>query len=479
MSNISIKQASLIYGAAKYSTTFVQLIISAILSRLITPSEFGILAIVTVFTTLFNTLASLGLGTAVTQFQDLSHQDTQDIFTFSEYCAFGLAIVFAIMVYPISLFYGNFVYVPIGLWLTLSVFLNALNMIPNALLLKERKFVLTGIRMIIATIVSGIIALVLASMGWKYYALVAQSIISIFIQFIWNFKSTYLKFKLKFSWEPIKKVKNYSTNQFGYNILNYFAQNLDNLLIGKIMGSESLAYYNKGYMLMRYPIDNISHAITPVIHPMLAEYQDNKEYIYNEFIKIAKILSLIGVFITAFCFWADREVILCFFGNQWELSVEPFKMLCLCLGVQLINALYGSIYQSLGCTREMLQSGVIHILISIFSIIMGVLSNNLVTLAIVVSISMFIKFFIEIWFLIKKSFQYPITKFLTIFLPDFLMTTGLFLIAYLVGELEEYSLQESLFIKALIMSVSYLIMLIATRQYKYFNILLPKKTSYK
>ena len=73
--SISIKKATGIYGVAKYSTILIQLVISAVLSRILTPSDYGIVAVVTVFTTLFTTLANLGLGTAVTQFKDLSRKD--------------------------------------------------------------------------------------------------------------------------------------------------------------------------------------------------------------------------------------------------------------------------------------------------------------------------------------------------------------------------------------------------------------------
>ena len=84
-SNITVKKATIIYGAAKYSTIIVQLVVTAILSRLLTPNDYGVVAVVTVFTTLFTTLSNLGLGTAVTQYKELSENEIQDIFTFSEY----------------------------------------------------------------------------------------------------------------------------------------------------------------------------------------------------------------------------------------------------------------------------------------------------------------------------------------------------------------------------------------------------------
>ena len=470
---MSIKKATAIYGVAKYSTIAIQILIAAVLSRILTPKDYGVVAVVTVFTTLFTTLSNIGLGTAVTQFKDLTKNDIQDIFTFSEYFSFALTILFAVIAYPIALFYGDMVYVPIVLMLTISVFFNSMNMVPNAILLREKEFLKVGIRMIVATLGSGIVSIVLAFMGAKYYSLVVQSIVLAFVTFIWNFRSSKLRFKIRFSKEPIKRIKSYSSNQFLYNIANYFAQNLDNLLTGKLMGKEKLAYYNKGYNLMRYPVNNITHVITPVLHPILSDYQHNRRYIYNEFVKIAKVMSLVGVFVTTICFWADTEIIICYYGDQWYDAVEPFKWLCVCMCVQLLNALFGSIYQSIGCTKQMLHSGIIHISISLLAIVVGAYQKNITTLAICVTISMFIKFFIETFLLIKRSFGYSILSFLKNFIPDCLIIAVMFGVTFVIGDFKKMGLWPSLFIKFFICLAVFIILLIVTKQMHYITAVIP------
>ncbi|MFQ6838318.1 MAG: lipopolysaccharide biosynthesis protein [Thomasclavelia spiroformis] len=447
MSKMSLRKASAIYSMAKYMIIIIQLFITAFLSRLLTPDDYGIVAVVTVFTTFFSTLGNLGLGTAVTQYRDLSQENIQDIFTFSEYFSCVLAVIFILLSYPISLFYNNKEYITIIILLSISVFFNSLNMIPEAILRKQQSFFQLGVRMILNTFISGILAMIMAILGCRYYSLVFQSVIFAFIQFFWNYKSTFLKVRLKYHYDSIKKVKNYSSNQFIYNIFNYFAQNLDNLLTAKIMGNEMLAYYNKGYTLMRYPVNNITHAITPVLHPILSEYQYDKKVIYTEFVKVIKLISLVGVFITGFCFWAGKEIIICCFGNQWDGAILPFKWLSICIGVQLMNALFGAIYQSLGCTKQMLKSGMLHISISLFAIIFGSYSKSIVILAICVSISMYLKFLIESYFLIKKSFGFSLTKFFKIFIPDIVILIGLFFIQIFIGDIYISNMWISLIIK--------------------------------
>lgn len=177
MKEISIKRAALINAAANYSCVILQLMFSAVLARLLLPEDYGIIGIMTVFTAFFSVIANMGIGTAVIQNKDLDSDDISNIFTFNLYVAVVLAVVFAMFSYPLSKFYENSVYVPIGCMLSISLFFSTMNMVPNALLMKDKKFVRIGLRMVTTTVVSSVVAIVLAFLGFKYYALVAQSII--------------------------------------------------------------------------------------------------------------------------------------------------------------------------------------------------------------------------------------------------------------------------------------------------------------
>lgn len=473
--SLSIKKASVIYAVSKYSVVVAQLLLTAILSRILTPEDYGIVAIVTVFTTFFTTLSNLGLGTAVTQYQDLTADEVQDIFTFSEFYSLAMGAICAISSFPIAFFYEDTVYIPIVFLLSISVFFNAIDMVPNALLMKSQRFVSAGFRMVVCTAIGGIVAIAMALMGLKYYALVGQSIVYSVCQFIWNVNGTGLKFRIAYNKRTIKKISSYSNNQFAYNIFNYLAQNLDNLLTGKVMGSRSLAYYNKAYTLMRYPVTNIAHVITPILHPILARHQADKNYIYHHFIELVKIMSLLGTFITVFCYWSSKEIILCYFGNQWRDSIIPFKLLSVCIAFQLMNAMFGAIYQSIGCTREMFHSGIFHISISVVAIIIGAFSKDVSTLAALVSLSMIVKFFVESYFLVKKCFELPLIMFFKEFIPDILILTVMSMICELIGEINLESKWLILFAKLGICGLVFFSMLLLTGQIHYFTRLVPTK----
>lgn len=479
MSEVSIKKATIINATAKYSTIIMSIFFTAILARILTPEDYGIISIVSVFTAFFSVVSDMGLGTAIIQNKELTNSDVSSIFGFSMYLSIILAVIFSFLSIPISILYNNEIYKPICIILSVSIIFNTLNMVPNAQLMKEKKFILVGLRSIIVNIVSGIITLILAICGFKYYALVIQSVISSTLTFIWNYNSTKIRINLKYNKVSINKIKSYSVFQFAFNIVNYFARNLDNLLIGRYLGEINLAYYNKGYTLMLYPVSNLTFVITPVLHPILSEHQDDKKYIYNQYIRVVKILSLLGVFVTAYCFVTAREIILIMFGNQWENSITCFKILSLSIFFQMTVSSAGSIYLSIGNTKLMFKSGIIFTIEMILCIIIGVSTGDINKIALLVTISLILKFFIDYYFLIHKCFQYSIIKFYKIFIPDILILISLFVVMYISSFFRIDNILLSSIYKFTICTVGYIIALVITKQYKYFIILLPTKVKHK
>lgn len=465
--DISLRKAALIYAIARYSTVIINLIITAILSRLLLPSEYSIVALVTVFSSLFAAISNMGIGTGIIQFKILEKSDFDDLFSFSFYISLLMVVCFIVLGYPISVIYSDSNYVKVFGILSVSVFFTSLNAVPDAILLREKRFMTVGMRMIITTTVSGFVAVILAFLDFSYYALLLQMVISSMGNALWNIKSTRVKLQFRFRTEALRTIFKYSSFQFAYNLLNYFAQNLDNLLIPKTIGAEDLAYYNKSYTLMRYPINLLPHAISPVLHPVLSNYQNDKEVIYIKYIQVLKILSILGIYISIVCFFYADEIIRFMFGPNWSEAVLPFQVLSLCIWAQLINAIAGSIYQSLGKTDKMFISGMIHVGITVIATLLGAFSKNLFILSICIMISLNLKFFVESFFLVKKCFEYSLLKFYLNFVPDLVNFILLFVVGFFSSRIEISNSFVSLVVKCSISLIVYVFILIISKQKKY------------
>ncbi|GLC29706.1 lipopolysaccharide biosynthesis protein [Clostridium omnivorum] len=475
MDNISIKKATMINAMAKYSQIIFNIIFNIILARILSPNDYGIVAIITVFTTFFNILADMGLGPAVIQNKNLREKDISSIFAFSIYLAVTLAIIFSLLAFPISIIYSSKVYLPLCWILSLSIAFNTLNMVPNALLLKDKLFKVVALRTIITTICTSVIAVILALLGFKYYSLVIQSVLNSFITFLWNYKTVNIKFSVRVDNESLKKVKDFSLFQFAFTLVNYLARNLDNLFIGTFMGSTAIAYYDKGYKLMQYPINNLTNVITPVLQPILSDYQNNPEYIFKKYVKIVRILSLIGVYISLCCFFMSKEIILIMYGSQWYAAIPCFKWLSLSVWSQMLMSSTGAIYQSLGKTKLLFKSGFITAIVTVSSILFGLHKGTVSDVAFMILLAFSINFVITFYLLIKKCFQLPLYDFFKLFKNDLIIGTMLCIVLYISKRYISFNNSFiSLIVNGTIGSAIYVVGLLITGEYRVFIKLIKK-----
>lgn len=475
MSNksISFKKAVLLNASSKYITVVLQLVYTAILSRILTPAEYGTVAIINVFIVFFHLFTDMGLGTGVIQNKNLTNNEINDIFSYTIYMGFGLLILFSFFSIPLSAIYQNKIYIPLGIELAFSLMFNAFNMIPNAVLLKGKKFFSIAIRTIFVSIVSFTSTICFAIKGFGVYALAANSVITAFGMFIWNECSTKLRFKIKPSSASIKKIWGYSMFQFGSQTLNYFNRNLDNLLIGRFFSAADLGQYNKAYTLMQYPISYLPGVITPVLHPILSERQSDKEYIYTTYIKLVKILSLVGCFCAAFCHFAGREIILIAFGSQWMDAIFPFKILGLSIWAQILTHTIAPIYQSLGNTKLMFRSTIITTLLLVSSILLGFLGGSINTISITISVGYTLNFFVTFIIMIKYCFSYRFMDFMKNFVPEVIIFAMLFLVD-VFWPLKFETIFLSFIVKLAVYLLVYGFLLLITKQHKVFLYLIKK-----
>ena len=460
---ISIGKASVINGAAKYSTVILNILFTAVLARILSPEDYGIVAITAVFTVFFGLFADVGLGAGVIQNQKLTKKNIDEIFSFNTFLAVVLAALFCLVSGPIASFYNIPVLKPICCLLSIALFFNTMNSIPNAVLMKQQKFMVVGLRTIFVCLFTGIITIILAFCGLKYYALVLQAIITAFLIFVWNMVSTRLRFTFRLHKESFEGIKSYSFWQFMDKFVNYFSRNTDHFLIGKFLGQVPLGYYDKSYKLMLYPVQNFTHVISPVLHPILAVHQDDRDYIYRKYLKLMKVLSLFGIYITVLCFFCSREAILIVFGKNWNESVSCFRILSLAIWAQMTTSSTGAIFQSIGETRKMFVATFLASVVMVIFTLAGLGFGTLEALCYAVAIAFNISFVLNYYVLMRYGFHKPFRDLLKYLLPDLAICGGIFVImAFFRPAVDNLFL--SALVKGAVMTVLFILGMWATGQ---------------
>lgn len=419
-------------SVSKYIGIVISLLITAVLARLLEPTDFGLIAVATIMINFVNLLTDFGLGPAIIQKDDLEQKDLQSLFSFTIFAGFIAAFVIFCLCHPIALYYDNEKLVNVFRLLSLNIILVTINIVPNALLLRTKQFKLIAIRTLLMQVVSGVVGIVMAFAGYGIYALIVQALLSSLGIFVFNYVQNPLPLTIHLQKSSLKKVLNFSAFQFFAQIFNYFTKDIDKLLIGKYTNLSQLGYYQKSYQLMQLPVGNLSYVFTPVMQPVFREYQHDLKTMFTKYGAILRCLSLVAFPLSAYLFFESYDLISIVYGERWEPAAAAFRSLALGIGFNVLLSSSGPMFLVSNNVRMSFVNCIVEFIISITSILIGLCIGGINSVAIMVSVGVFFRFIYIFTVLMKKAFCLPISMFLSYIYLGMLCGIGVFLLYYLL-----------------------------------------------
>lgn len=375
----------------KYSNLIIGIGISMILARLLTPYDYGIVAIATVFINFLSIFTSIGIGPAVIQKNNLSQNDLNNIFTFTALIGLLCAAITFLSSWFVAKIYENPILVPVLQIFSIGVFFGALNMVPSAMMAKNMKFKEMATRSLLFQLFFGIIGVISAYCGAGVYALICPPIASSIFTFFYNNHFYPVKININFSIAPIKKIFSFSSYLFLFELLTYFSRNVDKIIIGKSISANALGYYEKSYRLMQLPLQNITAVIYPVLQPVLSEFQDNMKEMANKYTRIAAIIAAIGFPICVCLFYCAHGIIVIMFGEQWLSAIPTFKIMAFSIPFMMLLNPTGPIYLACNASKSLFLTGIINTLTTVSGFIIAVIiSNSIESIAWAYTITVFL-----------------------------------------------------------------------------------------
>lgn len=462
----------------KYAQYAVQLVTSAILARLLTPEEFGVVAIINIFVLFFLILSTFGLGTAVIQRQNLSPQDNYSLFIVTILFGIGFSLIFFASGPIISSIYNNSEYNKIARLLSVSMFFNTVNSIPYAIMMKEKKFKTIGLVSFCVGLTTGIIAVILALYGFSYYSLVYKSILESILVFSIYFKLSNIKIFKRVSFKVLSEVFSYTAYQLLYNVVDYFSRSLDILIIGKYLGASKLGLYDRAYRLLS-TVNGLTVVFTPVIHPVLSAHQKDWDLIFSVFKKITKYLFLFGLPLSVFLHFSSKEIILILYGEQWLKSVPVFEFLSLIIWIQILYSSIQPFFQVLGKTNYLLLLGLVFISAILFAVCIGVfIDESIVSVAFYIIFAYAVHFLFAYYVLILRLFKKKVQVMFSVFYPGIIAALIIIIVNLIVKLFFPIdNLIISLSVKTISSGFSFLIVVIIMKELKrVIGLFNPKNT---
>lgn len=418
---------------ARYSGIFISLGITAILARNVSPAAFGTMTVATVIVAFLDIFTDLGIGPAIIQFKNLTKHQINSLFMIG--CAIGLVIASTLFLgsIPLAKFYNDEVLINVCRWLSLCSLFNALNIVPNSLMMKAKRFKTVAIRTLSFQILCGSLAVWAALSGWGIYSLIITPVLSSIGIFCVNFYNYPQKIIFRLDTGAIKEIWGYSSFQFLFQIINYFSRNLDKLIIGKYFSMSQLGYYDKSYRLMMLPLQNITFVISPVLHPVLSSLQKDKEELGNKNAKLLVTLAQISFPLGAILYFCAKDIILIIFGSDWMPSVPVFEILTFSIPLQILLSTSGSLFQAAGKTNHLFYIGCINTLTTVGGFLIAALYfRTIEAMAWSWVITLALNFITTYTFMNKRTFGISLRKFAKEFIPQIINTAVSVFIAWIL-----------------------------------------------
>lgn len=409
-------------AAAKYIGLLVSLLVTAVLSRILPPEDFGIVAIATIFINFFSLISTMGFSPAIIQNKDLNDTDIRHIFSFTIYLGVFSALLFVVISPFIAKIYQSEILTVILSILSLNILFSIWNIVPNALLFKKKEFKYIAVRTVWVQSLIGIVAIGGAYSGWGIYALLVNPVLGSLILLWISYRKNPVPIHLCFKMISIRKIFVFSAYQVLFNLAVLFYKNIDKILIGRFLNMAQLGYYEKSYRLMSLPLDNIGNVISPVMHPLLSEHQDDLGFIRDKYKRLVIFLAYIGFFLSVFLFFTAKESVLIVFGDRWLPSVDVFRILSFSIWALIIQSAVGPVFQSTNNTRGLFLSSLWACVLTLLGVGIGLWLGTIEWIAVGLVISHYLTLFFYNYYLYRQSLRSPLIDFVRILYKPFSIT---------------------------------------------------------
>lgn len=333
---------------SKFSVQLFNLIITAILARALLPEDFGVVGMALIFISLISMINETGLSSAIIQKKDLGNQHLYTAFWVNIFTGIFLFIVAFFTSPLISDFFRNDNVELIIKVSSISFLISSIALVNRSLLTRNLEFKKLAATEISGSIISGILAVYLAISGFGLWSLVARNLINDFIVISLTLIVNPWKPEIYFSKKCFLEMFGFGANVIGSSFLSYLRQNMDYIIIGRIMGAELLGYYTLAYTLAVYPTKKIAPIITRVIFPVFSRIKDDSTLYKKGYLKLISFLTILTVPALFGLLSVANEFIVLVYGEKWAASILPLQILCLLGIISSISPASGPVFYSKG-----------------------------------------------------------------------------------------------------------------------------------
>ncbi len=336
-----------------------QFIISLILARMLAPSDYGVIAMLSIFIQLATSLIDSGMAQALIQRKSRSDADLTTALIFNVAVAMAMYIIIYLCAPYIAEFYNTPEICNVARIYSIVLLINSLSVVQQAIITIALDFKHQAIASLTGISIGGVAAVILAYRGWGVWALVIQQIISDMVRTIILWAIAKWRPSGGFSLESFKVLSRFGSKLMLSGILHVAYVNLYPLIIGRFFTSSSLGLFNRATTIGALPSTNISTIVDRALYPLLCERQESPEssiYSLHRYLRVVcfgVFPAMVGISILA------EPITLLLLGDRWVGVAPLLSIISLAYMWDPIMKFSGSIIKSQGRSADFLRAELI------------------------------------------------------------------------------------------------------------------------
>jgi len=344
---------------------------TVVISRLLSPDDYGVMAMAAPVIGFIVLFQDLGLGSATIQARTMTPAVSNGLFWINMAASVAIFVALLLCAPLAAWFYDDVRAGYITAASALGVLVSGSALQHSALLTREMRFGILSIIDVANAVVTFVVALIAAYLLRNYWALWIGTMAGVLVQVLLTWMATPWRPSWKISLHGTGEMTRFGGNLTGFNVLNYVARNADNILIAKFAGSIPLGLYDRSFKLMMLPLQTINGPLGRLMLPILSRLRDEPERYRRSFLLAVRAIALAATpGITVAVAMSDRLMIL-LLGEAWAATGPIFFWLGLAGLLQPVSNATGWLFISSGRARAMFRWGVVSTVTTLIAIVVG------------------------------------------------------------------------------------------------------------
>lgn len=315
--------------AEKIGSTLLQAIVSIIVANRIMPDDMGIIAVLTVFVTLSQVVIDSGFSQTLIRKANATAEDFKAVFRFNLIASLTLYAILTATTPWVASYYGWELIRKVAPVLYLLLPLNALCVIQNTIMVKEFRFAQLSTIIFFSSLISGILAIVMALTGFGIWSLVGQRVSMMATKAILLWWKSPWRWRSDIRTGSLREMTPYSLRLIATDMITAIYNNIAQLFIGKIYSADMLGYYNQAQKLKDMPVNATMQSIQSVTFPALAKISDNPTKFDEGYRRVLMLTAFIMLPVMTGLIATADDIYMLLLKPQWHPAIPYFRIMCL------------------------------------------------------------------------------------------------------------------------------------------------------